>query len=69
MRVPGRFLNGPISLKFMVEESHPFQSHSPQDAPLTQSLTPKIKIYAWYITRISNEMIPLSLTMAMYLFE
>ncbi len=67
--VYGRFSKGPISLKFMIEESHPFQSLSLQDAPLTQNLTPKLNIYAWYITRISNKMIPLSLNGIMYIFE
>ncbi len=61
-----RFSNGPISLKFMIEESHPFHSHSLQDTPLTQSLPPKFNIYAWYITRISNKVIPLSLNGIMY---
>ena len=32
--VYGRFSNEPISLKFMIEESHPFLSPSLQDAPL-----------------------------------
>ena len=37
MGMYGRFSNGPISLKFMIEESHPFQSHSLWDAPLKGS--------------------------------
>ncbi len=42
------------------------KSHSLQDRPLTQNLTPKFNIYAWYITRITNNKIPLSLYGIMY---
>ncbi len=61
--------NGPISLKSMMEESRPFQSHSLQDAPLSQNFSPKFNICAWYITGISKKMIPLSLNGIMYVLE
>ncbi len=61
----GGFWNAPISLKFIIGESHPFLSLSLRNAPLTQRWTTKSRICAWYVNGISNKMIPLSLNGSM----
>ncbi len=50
----GRFSNGPLLLKFMIEELHPFLSLSLMNIA-------KFKICVCYINRISNELLLLSL--------
>ncbi len=61
--------NAPISLKLMIGESHPFLCLSLRNAPFTQRQTTKSRICAWYVNRISNEMIPLSLNGSMDIYE
>ncbi len=59
--VSRRFSNEPLSLKFMIEELHPFLRLSLMNTPLTLRNIAEFKICACYINRKSNELIPLSL--------